>query len=294
MGQRAEAVLTPTGIPRVDMFRVTEPTQLFPEIYQPFVSFILQGEKRLLIGNKGLSYAAGDAFIASVDLPATGEIVEASITAPYLAVRLTFDLAVIADLLRDVPEPMNLPETQSFCIAPVHDDLIDAWLRMLRLMDQPDDIAVMAPLLEREILFRLLRGRQGAILRQAASINGRFSQIRKALIWIRTNHSVPVRIEDLAHIADMSVSAFHRSFKASTGLSPLQYQKHLRLYEARRILFAKPGDVASVAFGVGYESLSQFTREYARMFGAPPARDIRNLQSNSSRKFAATGFPTGI
>ena len=284
---KAKTVLTRTEMPRVDLFRVTEPTALFPEIYEPFVSLILQGEKRLLIGTQVLSCAAGDTFIASVDLPATGEIVDASVNDPYLAVRLTFDFALVADLLTDVSEPMEVQYKRSFGVDAASDGLLDAWLRMLRLMDQPEDIAIMAPMLEREILFRMLRGPQGAVLRQVASVDGRFSHIRKALIWLRTNYAVPFRIEDLAQTASMSLSTFHRSFKASTGLSPLQYQKHLRLYEARRMLFANPGDVASVAFAVGYESLSQFTREYARMFGAPPARDIKCLRSNSSGQFAA-------
>jgi AraC-like DNA-binding protein len=279
-------VLTHTEMPRVEIYRVAQPQELFPEIYQPFVSLILQGAKRLMVGNQVLDYAAGDIFIASVDLPAIGEITEASPAVPYLAIVLRFDLAVIADVLRDVPGPMNMSDTQSFCVGRAGDYLIDAWLRMVRLMDQPDDIAVMAPLLEREILFRLLRGPQGAVLRQVAGGEGRFSQIRKALSWVRTNYAMPFHVEDLADMANMSSSAFHRGFKASTGLSPLQYQKHLRLYEARRMLFAKPGDVAAVAFAVGYESLSQFTREYARMFGAPPARDIRDLRANNSRDIA--------
>lgn len=283
VAQRTHSVMTRTEMPRVEIYRVSQPTELFPEIYQPFVSLILQGEKRLMIGNQVLDYAAGDTFIASVDLPAIGEIIEASAVAPYFAVLLRFDLAVIADLLRDVPGPMDVPDRRSFGVHAAGDDLIDAWLRMVRLMDQPDDIAVMAPLLEREILFRMLRGPQGVVLRQAASVDGRLSQIRKALFWVRTNYATPFQVESLAHMASMSPSAFHRSFKASIGLSPLQYQKHLRLYEARKILFAKPGDVAAVAFAVGYESLSQFTREYARMFGAPPARDIRDLRAHNSR-----------
>lgn len=284
---RTHSVMTRTEMPRIEIYRVTQPTQLFPEIYQPFVSLILQGRKRLMIGNQVINYAAGDTFIASVDLPAIGEIIEASAVAPYFAVLLRFNLAVIADLLRDVPSTMDEPHTQSFGVHPAGDDLIDAWLRMVRLMDQPDDIAVMAPMLEREILFRLLRGPQGLVLRQAASVDRRLSQIRKTMLWVRTNYARAFQVENLAHMASMSTSAFHRSFKASTGLSPLQYQKHLRLYEARKMLFAKPGDVAAVAFAVGYESLSQFTREYARMFGAPPARDIRNLRAHNSRHIAS-------
>ncbi len=285
---RAKAILTRAQIPRLDILRVSEPTKLFPEIYQPLVSLILQGAKRLLIGHQVLDYAAGDTFIASVDLPASAEVITASAAVPYLALRLTFDLAMVADLVRgDACAPAPMPDTRSFCVSPASDALMDAWLRLLRLQEEPDAIPVMAPLLEREILFRLLRGPQGAVLRQAASIDGGFARIRQALIWMRAHYTLPFRVEDLAQRAHMSASAFHRAFKASTGLSPLQYQKHLRLYDARRRLFAKPGDVASVAFAVGYESLSQFTREYARMFGAPPARDIKDLRATTAPEFAA-------
>jgi AraC-like DNA-binding protein len=269
-------------MPRVDIFKVTRPTGLLPEIYQPFVSLILQGEKQLLIGDQIVRYAAGETFIASVALPAVGDVVAASVGAPYLAVRLTLDLPLVAELLTMVPGPTEVPDIKSFSVHRASDDLLDAWLRMLGLMDRPDDIAVMAPLLEREILFRLLRGPQGDVLRQLADTDGRLFQIRTALSWIKENYALPLRVDDLARTANMSASAFHRSFKASTGFSPLQYQKHLRLYEARRLLFSERRHVATVAFAVGYESLSQFTREYARMFGAPPARDIRGLRSNGA------------
>lgn len=280
--ERAAGVLTTTGIPRVDILKVTEPTELFPEIYQPLVSLILQGEKRLLIGSEVISYTAGQTFIASVALPVIGEIVHASVKGPYLAVRLTFDRAMIADLLLDDPGPAVSADTPSFCVSHASDRLIDAWLRMLRLMEEPDEIAVMAPLLEREILFRLLRGPQGAVLRQVASIDDRFAQIRNALVRLRKDYATTFHVDDLASASNMSPSAFQRRFKTSTGLSPIQYQKRIRLYEARGMLFARPGDVAAVALAVGYESLSQFTREYARMFGSPPARDIRNLRMIST------------
>lgn len=279
--QRAEDVLTRTGIPRVDILRVTAPTELFPEIYQPLVSLILQGEKRLLIGNQVLTYTAGHTFIASVEMPVVGEVVQASMRGPYLAVSLTFDRSVVADLLSVEPSPAKVHDTRSFGINEAGDRLIDAWLRMLRLMDYPDEIAVMSPLLEREILFRLLCGPQGAVLRQVAGIGDRFAQIRNALSWIRRDYATAFQVQDLACAANMSPSAFQRRFKVSTGLTPIQYQKQIRLYEARRMLFAKPGDVAAVALAVGYESLSQFTREYGRMFGQPPARDIRKLRESS-------------
>lgn len=277
--EHAKGVRTQTGIPRLDILKVTEPTELFPEIYQPLVSLILQGEKRLLIGNEVLNYTAGHTFIASVELPVVGEIVQASARGPYLAVSLTFDRSVVADLLSVTPIQSRMFDTRSFSVSQASDRMIDAWLRMLHLMELPDEIAVMAPLLEREILFRLLRSPQGVVLRQVAGIDDRFSQIRNALIRMRTEYATAFQVEDLAYAANMSPSAFQRRFKVSTGLSPIQYQKQIRLYEARRMLFAKPGDVASVAFAVGYESLSQFTREYARLFGHPPARDIRKLRA---------------
>jgi AraC-like DNA-binding protein len=274
--QRATSVLTPTGVPRFDILRVCAPTQLAPEVYQPLVSLILQGEKRLVIGNQDLRYSAGHTFINSVNVPVIGEISQASSTRPYLAVRLTFDRTVVADLLRDAQGADQVLEGRSFRVSHASEDLMDAWLRMLRLMERNDEIAVMAPLLEREILFRLLRGPQGAVLRQVACMDSRFSRIRKAVDWITANYSTALRVAHLADLANMSSSTFHRSFKASLGMSPLQYQKHLRLYEARRRLFAAPGNVARIASEVGYESLSQFTREYARMFGNPPARDARS------------------
>ena len=144
----------------------------------------------------------------------------------------------------------------------------------------------MAPLVEREILYRLLLSPQGGLLRQAAEVNGYFAKIRKALVWLRTHYAAALRIEDMAAIAGMSLSAFHRGFRASTGLSPLQYQKHLRLYEARKTLMLRPGNVAAVAADVGYESLTQFTREYARLFGEPPARSIRKLRLNNAEHLA--------
>lgn len=258
------------------------PTELLPEICKPFVSLILQGEKRLMVGSEMLHYAAGQTFTASMALPIIGEIVRASTIYPYLAVSLTFDPTIVADLLCHVPDQTEMPDERGFGVGAASDYLVDAWLRMLRLIERPDEIAVMAPMLEREILFRLLRGPQNAFLRQVAGIDGRFSQIKKALAWMRSNYAAPFHVEDLARIAGMSASSFHRRFKLATGLAPLQYQKHLRLYEARRILFAEAEDAASAAFLVGYESASQFTREYARMFGAPPARDIRRLRANTN------------
>lgn len=274
----AHTVLTPTAVPRLDILKVCQPTRLFPEIYKPLISLILQGGKRLIVGREVVSYSAGSSFISSVDLPVIGEVVEASPDSPYLALRLSLNRNVITELLQDMLLPSMPSSARTFCVDRADDDLIDAWLRMARLIDQSDDIAVMAPLIEREIIYRMLRGPQRAVLMQVAGVDDRFVQITQALSWMRANYELAFRVEDLARTAHMSSSAFHRHFKAAVGLSPLQYQKQIRLYEARRMLFAEPSGVAAVASAVGYESLSQFSREYARQFGAPPASDVRHLR----------------
>ncbi|MCJ8056805.1 AraC family transcriptional regulator [Shinella curvata] len=278
--ERSTGAVTQTAVPRVDILNVREPTELFPEIYQPLVSLILQGRKRLSIGSEVLEYGPGDTFIASVELPVVGEVVQASPSAPYLALSLTFKSAAVAELMKDAGEQVEMNQTRTFNVYRASEDLLNAWTRLLHLADRPHEIGVMAPMLEREILFRLLLGPQGAILRQVASVDSRFSRIRAVLAWIRKNYTAPFRAEQLAKMAGMSVSAFHRAFKASVGLSALQYQKHIRLYEGRRMLFASPGNVSVVALTVGYQSLSQFTREYTRMFGIPPARDVKSLRQN--------------
>jgi transcriptional regulator GlxA family with amidase domain len=180
-------------------------------------------------------------------------------------------------LIPDVPGP-TVAETAAFGVSPVTLPLLDPWLRLLALLDAPADIPVLAPLFEREILYRLLQGPQGGVLRQIALADGRLSQIRRAIMWIRAHYDEPLRIEALAEIAGMSGASFHRHFRAATAMSPLQYQKHLRLQQARRLLIANQ-DASQAGYAVGYESASQFSREYARAFGASPARDAMRLRT---------------
>jgi transcriptional regulator GlxA family with amidase domain len=168
----------------------------------------------------------------------------------------------------------------SFGVGAVTPDLLDAWLRLLRLLDAPADVPVLAPLFEREILYRLLQGPQGAVLRQIALADSRLSQIRRAIAWIRDNFDRPMRVEALAEISGMSAASFHRHFKSATAMSPLQYQKTLRLQQARRLLIANQ-DASQAGFAVGYESASQFSREYARLFGSPPMRDAVRLRTDT-------------
>ncbi len=266
---------------RLDVYKVVQPLTLPSEVYPPFVSLILQGEKQLRLGSKVVSYRAGQTFVAAIDLPASGHILSASEAAPYLAVRLTFDLAVIRTLIADLPDAAETPAAQGEVTAEASEAQLDAWLRLLQLQARPEDVTIMAPLLEREIVYRLLQGPQGPLLRQMTDTCGYFASIRTAVDWLKIHYATPVCMAALAQRATMSLSVFHRRFKASTGFSPLQYQKHLRLYAARDRLFRQPGNVAAVAAAVGYESLTQFTREYTRLFGCPPARDAKRRASQA-------------
>ena len=277
---KGEEGLTPTIMPNVSLYKVSQCVELLPEIYQPVVSLILQGEKQLSIAHDVLTYRAGHTFTTALDFPVLGKITQASVGQPYLAIRLDLDPEIISELAIRMPDRAGKMDHKVFGINRVDSDLFDAWSRMLRLIDRPDDVHIMAPLLEREIVYRLLRGPQGAILRQLATTDTKIPQIREALIFIRKNYAIPLIVEDIARLVGMSYSAFHRRFKAATGITPIQYQKNLRLCEARRVLITEPTTASSVAFLVGYQSVSQFNREYKRMFGTPPIREIRINRSN--------------
>jgi len=271
-----------TAIPRVFIRMGDATTAPLPCMCEPMLCFVLQGAKCAMIGDRSLRYDAASYFVSSVDVPTTGQIVEACAERPYLSVNLKIDMAMIADLILDLPVPTT-PLDLGFSITPVTEPFLDAWLRMLRLLDRPDELPVLAPLIEREILFRLLQGTQGNMLRQIASGDSRMAQIRQAINWIRQEFDKPLPIEETAARFGMSASTFHRHFRAVTAMSPLQYQKALRLQQARRALFAGARDISSAAYAVGYESPSQFSREYARMFGASPAQDIARLRQDEVR-----------
>jgi AraC-like DNA-binding protein len=263
-----------TAIPRVKLMRCDGPTELIPMLFDPALCLVVQGAKRILVGDQVLRYGAGMHFTSTVETPGLGSIVEASTDAPYLSMSLAFDPALIASILLDMPPLAELPLQRSFAIEPADEQMIETWRRLLELLDRPEEIAVLGPLREREVLYRLLQGPQGVLLRQIAGADARLVQVRQAVDWLRDNYRLPLRVEELARRVSMSPSVFHRHFKAVTAMSPVQYQKRLRLYEARRRLVERPGDAAGAAFAVGYESASQFSREYARMFGVPPRRDV--------------------
>lgn len=248
-------------------------------VYDPMVNLILTGSKTLTVGGRTFRYDPATYFVMSVDLPAAGSVHPSDAGEPYLAVSLTLEPPIVANLLADLPEPAGGEAySAGFSVAPVTAALLDAWLRMLSLMERPQEIAALAPAYEREILFRVLQGPNGWMLRDIASPDAALARIGVAIRWIRQNFHHPLRMESLADMAALSVSAFHRHFKAVTALSPLQYQKRIRLLRARSLLIAGQGNATAVAFEVGYESSTQFSREYARLFGLPPSKDIARLR----------------
>jgi AraC-like DNA-binding protein len=275
LASQAENKRTETGIPRVAMVQGEIPEHQLAAVYDPMINLILTGSKTMTVGDRTFRYDPATYFVMSVDLPAVGSIHPSNAGDPYLAVSLTLDPAIVAGLIRDLP--VNVCRTlfsSGFSVAPVNEDFLDAWIRMLRLMERPDEIAVLSPAYEREILFRVLQGPLGWMLRDIASPDTALSRIGVAINWIRRNFTEQIKVEALAEMAALSVSAFHRHFKAVTALSPLQYQKRIRLLHARSQLIAGQGSATSVAFEVGYESPNQFSREYARLFGLPPSKDV--------------------
>lgn len=273
---RADSTWTDTGLPRVAMVHAEACAS---QVYQPMLHLVLQGTKTLSIGDQLLTYPAGSYFIVPVDVPATGEIYPDADGSPYLATCLTLDADVIAGLLQDTADraaPAAAPTRFTAAEAPA--EMLDAWLRMMRLLDHPGQATVLAPMIEREILFWALQGPLGETVREIGRPEGRLAQIRRVTQWIGEHFAEPFRIEPLAAMAGMSVAAFYRHFRSVTAMTPIQYQKRLRLLRARWLLLFAPRDAASIAFEVGYESASQFSREYARLFGMPPARDAARFR----------------
>jgi AraC-like DNA-binding protein len=280
----AENRRTETGIPRIAMVQGEIPEHDLAAVYDPMVNLILTGSKTMTVGDRSLRYDPATYFVMSVDLPAVGAVHPSERGEPYLAVSLTLEPAIVAELLADLPKPAGgALYSLGFSVAPVTADLLDAWVRMLRLMERPDDISALAPAYERELLYRVLQGPHGWMLRDIATPDTALSRVSVAIQWIRENFAKPLRVEALAEMAALSVSAFHRHFKAVTALSPLQYQKHVRLLHARSMLLTAGGNATSVAFSVGYESPNQFSREYARQFGLPPSRDAALLREGAGQ-----------
>lgn len=268
-----------TPIARLTITRAEQPTALLPVMYEPTVCLVLQGAKRALIGDQVLRYGGGEYFVAAIELAALVQIAEATEDQPYLALSLQIEPTIISSMVMDLPKVSEPSVSEGFMTSGADSLMLDAWRRMVELLDRPEEIAALSPFIEREILFRLLKGSSVGLLRQIAGHESRLSNIRKSMTWIRSHFAEPVSVKELAAIAGMSPSVFHKHFKAVTALSPIQYQKQIRLHEARRRLSQAPVDAAGIAFSIGYESASQFSREYKRLFGSSPVQDARQLQA---------------
>ncbi|MFL9879795.1 AraC family transcriptional regulator [Herbaspirillum rhizosphaerae] len=269
---------TETGIPRVAMVQGVIPEHQLAAVYDPMVNLILRGGKTLTVGGRSLHYDPATYFVMSVDLPAAGVVHPADTGEPYLAVSLTLDANIISNLLENLPNTaQRLNKAAGFSVAAVTPELLDAWVRMLRLMRHPADIPALAPVYEREILYRVLQGPMGWMLRDIALPDTALAKVNLSIQQIRRQYAEPLRVEQLANSAAMSASAFHRHFKAVTALSPLQYQKKVRLLQARTLLVSAGYSVTAAAYEVGYQSSTQFSREYSREFGRPPGLDATRI-----------------
>jgi AraC-like DNA-binding protein len=276
--------LNQSAIPALSLFRQDGPTEPFSAVYEPCICMVVQGAKRVLLGNESYVYNAHQYLIASVDLPTFVQVIEASKERPLLGLKLTFDIQQISKLLIDSNFPHHRAQQPGHGMATseVTLPLLTSFQRLIDLLDEEQDIPILAPIIQKEINYLLLVGEQGARLRQIAAAGSQSQQIARAIAWLRNNFTQQLRIDDLASQARMSTSSFHNHFRSMTAQSPLQYQKHLRLHEARRLMLAESLDAATAAFQVGYESPSQFSREYNRLFGAPPLRDITKLRRMSA------------
>ncbi|MCJ1962115.1 AraC family transcriptional regulator [Novosphingobium mangrovi (ex Hu et al. 2023)] len=265
----------------VSLFAASDPGRALARLYGPMASLVLQGRMEVTIGANALTYSPGSCFVGSIDLPVTGRIIEASPARPYMAIMVALDRETLADLTTQAGE--IAPErTKCFALGPAPEGLLEACLRLLDLQaaERQADMAVLGPLVRREILYRMLQGPQSSAVHQLLASDPRIAQVRRAITWIRGHLDERVPIQDMASCARMSEASFRRHFRQATGMSPLQYQKTLRLQAARRAILSG-SEVAKAAFAVGYESASQFSREYARLFGLPPAQDAKRLAKRS-------------
>jgi len=273
-----------TAVPGLSLFRRDEPTEPISGMYEPSICLVAQGAKRVLLGDDTYVYDAHHYLITSVHLPTVVQIIEASREKPYLGLRLKLDQREISQLMVDsnLPPPRAQQSSRGMATGEVTLPLLTAFQRLIDLLAEQQDIAILAPIIQREIIYRLLVGDQGARLRQIASAGSQSHQIARAIDWLKGHFARPLRIDDLATHVNMSTSTFHHHFRTLTAMSPLQFQKSLRLNEARRLMLTERLDATTAAFQVGYESASQFSREYSRIFGAPPLRDITNLRQTAA------------
>jgi AraC-like DNA-binding protein len=273
-----------TEVPGLVVVRRTQPVGALCATYSPSLAYLAQGRKQVELGANTFVYGESKFLLTSLDLPIVSRILEASEAKPYLALMLEFDMTIVREFLSredfaSAPLPYY-PDHPAMALGDVTPELLDALCRLIGLLDTPKDIPVLSGLIHREIVYRILQSPAGARLRAVATLGDQSQRTAKAIAYLKDNYAKPLRVEELAQIAGMAVSTLHHHFRALTAMSPLQYQKQLRLRAARNHMLTGGHDAASAAFAVGYESPSQFNREYRRLFGQPPSRDIRGLRSS--------------
>ena len=269
-----------TAIEQLELMQEsTAPTALCA-VYEPTLCIILQGKKETLLGKETYHYGTAQYIVVTVDLPLSGLIVEATPEQPYLCFKLSLDATVLWNIIDKIQHSSDQKESsvRGLFVSDADESLIDCAIRLTRLLDTPQHIPFLAPMIVREIYYRLLIGEQDEAVRQIATFGSHMQRIAEAIKQIKAEFTKTLRVDDLAQQASMSPASFHRHFKAVTSMSPLQYQKQLRLLEARRLMLAEDADATHAAYQVGYESPSQFSREYSRMFGTPPKKDIERLR----------------
>ncbi|TBU71818.1 AraC family transcriptional regulator [Pseudomonas daroniae] len=285
-----------TPIPGVKLLRASSPTMPMPVIYAPTLCLVAQGTKRAALGKTTYRYDPAQFLVASVELPVMGSVIKASESHPYLCLQLDLDSAELSDLAIRYPtsakDEITIPA--GLTLNRTTPQLLDAAIRLVSLLDTPQDIDALASLTIREILYRLLTGPGNGVIRHMAQGDSRLNQIARAIVWIRANFRDPCRIEDAADVAGMSRSTFHLHFKAVTTMSPIEFRTHLRMQEARRLMVSDAVDAASAGFQVGYESPSQFSRDYARIFGMPPARHASQTRRQITPSMPDTRRPVMV
>jgi AraC-like DNA-binding protein len=270
----------PTAVEGLTIVRRDEVNQPENCFHEPLVGVIVQGFKRSIIGSEEYRYGENDCLVAGVDLPSVSYITAASPEQPFLAVSLNLDRYLITQLAAEIPPSSRLGNGsyKGMAVAAVDPDVLDAFLRLAELLEKPEQIPVLAPMIVREIHYRVLIGPQGERLRMVNTLGTQSNQIAETIAWLRDNYKEPLQVDDLARRVNMATSTFHRHFRQVTTLSPLQFQKRLRMYEAQRLMLTEDEDAAIAALAVGYESPTQFNREYKRLFGEPPHRHVSQLK----------------
>lgn len=267
-----------TGVPGLFMIQGEVPAHQLAALYKPMIGFTVQGTKVISIGDRTTALKGPSYFVLPVHVPATATVHPARDGRPYMSLGLEINQEILHELLKDVPEDLMPTSADQFSSCKVDVEMMEVWLRLLKLTKNTKDIPALAPAYQREILYRVLRGPQGWYLRQLGLRESSFSQISKIVKWLRDNYMKPIDIKKIASESGMAINTFHRQFKKATGLSPIQFQKQLRLLEARSLIAYDGAAVANAAYQVGYQSPSQFNREYSRFFGAPPAKDTAKLR----------------